>query len=129
LIREGTPVLLTNWAREICMAMRPVCELLDNGPAAGYTEALEQQLRVIDSPELTPSARLLAELRDSKASFADYGLVTAKTYREYFRGLADEFNNHRSLLLREAAESVQRQKELEAADELSLDEFIARYYA
>ena len=103
--------------------------MLDNGPAAGYTEALEQQLRVVDSPALTPSARLLDELRDTQASFAEYGLVTANTYRDYFLGLADEFNNHRPLLLQEAAESVQRQKELEAADDLSLEEFIARYYA
>jgi len=129
LIRNNTPVSLTNWAREICTAMRPICELLDDGPAAGYTEALEQQLMVVDSPALTPSARLLDELRDTQASFAEYGLVTANTYRDYFLGLADEFNNHRPLLLQEAAESVQRQKELEAADNLSLEEFIARYYA
>jgi glutamate--cysteine ligase len=122
-------VLLTNWAREICTAMRPVCELLDTGPTTGYTEALEQQIKVIDMSALTPSARLLADLRDSQVSFAEYGLVKANTYREYFRGLPDEFNSHRALLVREAAESVQRQKELEATDELSLDEFLARYYA
>jgi len=129
LMHNDTPVLLTNWAREICTAMRPVCDLLDNGSATGYTEALEQQIRVIDMPALTPSARLLADLRDTQASFAEYGLAKANIYREYFRGLPDEFNSHRALLEREAAESVQRQKELEAADELSLDEFLARHYA
>ena len=92
-------------------------------------DALEQQIRVIDSPALTPSARLLDELRDSQASFADYGLVMANTYRDYFCGLAEELNNHQPLLVREAAESLQRQQELEASDELSLDEYIARYYA
>ncbi len=129
LIRDKAPVLLKDWARDICVAMRPVCDLLDTGESTGYTEALERQLMVIESAELTPSARLLAELRETRASFAEYGLVTATAYRDYFTGLAAELNGHRALLDEEAAVSLQRQKELEASDTLPLDEFLALYYA
>ena len=129
LVRDNSPVLLKDWALDICAAMRPVCSLLDNGDAQGYVEALDLHIAAIDTPELTPSARLLAELRETGASFADYGLVMANTYRDYFQGLAGELNSHRALLEQEAAVSLQRQRDLEADDELTFDEFVARYYA
>ena len=122
-------MLLKDWARDICVAMRPVCDLLDGGESTGYSEALERQITAINSPELTPSARLLDELRETRASFAEYGLVMANRYRDYFTGLAAEFNGHRALLQEEAAESLLRQKELEASDKLTLDEFLALNYA
>ena len=60
--------------------------------------------------------------------FAEYGLNMANTYREYFMGIADEFNGHRDLLAKEAVKSLLRQRQIEAIDELSLDEYLARYY-
>jgi glutamate--cysteine ligase len=109
--------------------MRPVCELLDTGGALGYVESLDSQIAAITDPELTPSARLLAELQETGAPFAEYGLNMANTYRDYFTGIGDEFNGHKDLLAKEAVESLQRQQKIEAEDELQLDEYLAHYYA
>ena len=129
-LRRGSgKVSLQAWATEICAGMRPVSEMLDAGENTGYVAALDTQLAAIKDPELTPSARLLAELRETGESFADYGLNMASTYRDYFSGIAAEFNGHSELLVKEAAESLERQHAIEAADEMSLDEYLAHYYA
>jgi glutamate--cysteine ligase len=129
LQRDGGAVSLQEWATEICAGMRPLCELLDSGEANGYIESLESQLAAITDPELTPSARLLAELKETGAPFAEYGLNIANSYSDYFTGIAEEFNGHKDLLAKEAVESLQRQQKIEAQDELQLDEYLARYYA
>lgn len=129
LRRDGGTVLLQEWAAGICAGMRPVCELLDTGGALGYVESLDSQIAAITDPELTPSARLLAELQETGAPFAEYGLNMANTYRDYFTGIGDEFNGHKDLLAKEAVESLQRQQKIEAEDELQLDEYLAHYYA
>jgi glutamate--cysteine ligase len=129
LRRDGGTVPLQDWAAGICAGMRPVCELLDAGGVSGYVESLDSQIAAIADPELTPSARLLAELQETGASFAEYGLNIANSYSDYFTGIADEFNGHKDLLVTEALESLQRQQKIEAEDELPLDEYLARYYA
>jgi glutamate--cysteine ligase len=129
LRRAGESAVLQDWAREICTAMRPVCELLDRDADGGYGAALDQQLAVVEDPDLTPSARLLEEVRTAAAPFAEYGLDVARGYREYFEALPADFNAHQALLLQESANSLQKQLATEAGDEMSLDDYIARYYA
>ena len=129
LRRVGEDVRLTDWADEICSQMLPVCELLDSANGSAYRDALAQQHAAVRDSELTPSARLLAELSDTGLGFADYGLETAQRYSEYFANLAADLNQHRALFAREASESVARQLEIERSDEISLDEYIARYYS
>jgi len=129
LRRDTGAVSLQDWATEICERMRPVSEMLDAAETVGYVAALDIQVAAIRDPELTPSARLLAELRETGAPFADYGLNMANTYRDYFNGIAAEFNGHHDLLVKEAAESLQRQQQIESADDMSLDDYIARFYA
>ena len=129
LRRESGDVALQDWASEITSDMRPICELLDGDEPAGYVQALEEQIASIQNPELTPSARLLAELRETRQPFADYGLALARSYREYFDDLGVEFNARTSLLEKESAESLGRQQAIEAADELPLADYLARYYS
>jgi gamma-glutamylcysteine synthetase len=68
-------------------------------------------------------------LRETRQPFADYGLSLARSYREYFDDLGVEFNARTSLLEKESAESLGRQQAIEAADELPLADYLARYYS
>jgi len=83
----------------------------------------------VNDTEQTYSGRLLDVQRDSGESFADFGLSLANNYRDYFTGLGDEFNQHLAALEQESGESLQRQQNIEASDTLSLDEYLAKYYA
>lgn len=129
LRRNGESVRRDAWAARICADMQPLCRMLDAGDEQGYSAALEHALASVHEPELTPSARLLAELSQSGTSFADYGLRLANDYQNYFSAIGEDFNSNLALLRAESASSHVRQRAIEGADELSLDDYIARYYA
>jgi glutamate--cysteine ligase len=129
LRRDGGTVALQDWATEICEGMRPVSEMLDTEASGGYVAALDSQIAAIRDPALTPSARLLADLRETGQPFSDYGLNMANTYRDYFAGIAAEFNARQDMLVEEATGSLQKQQKIEEADEMALDEYLSRYYA
>jgi glutamate--cysteine ligase len=128
LLRVDGKQSLQAWAGEVCEQMRPVCEMLDEGEDGGYVDSLQAQQAAIDNPEQTPSARLLADLRDADAPFAHYGLRIASDYRDYFLGLEEEFNRHHALFETESGESLQRQQQIEAQDDVDLDAYLQRYY-
>ncbi len=129
LMRDGSAVTLTDWALELLADMQPIAELLDCGAGEEYQQALAIQNNVVRDPALTPSARLLSELQDTGLSFAQYGLKTAGTNRAYFKAQAPEHNRRRPDLLAESQASVERQREIEAADQITFDDYIQQYYS
>ena len=87
LKRDGRDFPMLDWARELLDAMQGLCELLDHGePARPYVSALEQQRAKIDDVERTPSARLLADMRQSGESFFQLAQRMSKLHKDYFLG-------------------------------------------
>ena len=80
-------------------------------------------------PESTPSARLLQALRDSKCSFFEFALDLARRHRRYFSSIAPMPPERARQLETEAVESLRRQRDIEAADRLSFEEYLARYFS
>ena len=103
--------------------------MLDSGSEQGYAIALESALAAVQDAEQTYSARLLQSQRETGLAFADFGLQLARDYRDYFLGLPDDFNQHLEALETEAVDSLQKQRDVEEGDDLSLDEYLERYYA
>jgi glutamate--cysteine ligase len=88
LKREGRDFPMLDWARELLDAMQGLCELLDHGePRAPTPRRLEQQRAKIDDVERTPSARLLADMRQSGESFFQLAQSMSKMHKDYFLGL------------------------------------------
>ncbi len=129
LVRGNESVLLREWAASICNDMVQVARLIDPGEQQGHVEAIRYQLQAVDDPERTPSAAILRELRTEGKSLAAYGLELAGRTRDYFRSLAPDLNQHRELLETEAERSLVKQAEIEAADALPFDDYLARYLA
>ena len=133
LQRDGQEVFLRDWALEICEEMEPICELLDANRCANsgadYSSALARQTAAVNDADQTPSARLLHELDQSRLEFADFGLAAAEKYRDYFIELDDSTNQHAELFAQEAQDSIDRQHEIEAQDQISLDAYIEQYYS
>ncbi len=72
LDRAGTRVPLREWALQLLDEMRAVAELLDTArDSRDYTKALGSQRERVLDPELTPSARLLAEIAQSGLGYTD----------------------------------------------------------
>lgn len=130
LNRNGRPIALRVWAMELIDSMRGICELLDEGDERRqYTAALDLQQAKIDEPERTPSARSLEELRTTGESFAQFALRMSHMHKAYFLDLYPPNEQRLAEFRAEAEESLQRQAAIEAADDMTFDQFLADYFA
>lgn len=128
LDRGGRAVPLRDWAAELLDAMAPVAELLDGGSGGPRSQSLRVQRAKVEDADLTPSARMLAEMRANREGFFAFARRMSEQHRAYFQGVALEAARIAELDAL-SAESRQRQRAIEAADDLSFDEFLARYFA
>ncbi|MGH8260325.1 MAG: glutamate--cysteine ligase, partial [Steroidobacteraceae bacterium] len=142
LTREGRRISMTSWAAELLDSMAGICELLDHGdPARPYAQSLATQAAKIRDVKLTPSARLLAELRSTGEGFFDLALRMSRLHKAYFldldaprggagAGLLGGVAAHRMAELEgEAAESHEKQRAIEAGETESFEQYLARYFA
>ena len=130
LDRDGRAVPLEVWARELLDSMRGICELLDHGEAnRPYATALEQQIAKIDDVERTPSARLLAEMRQTGETFSQIALRMSNLHKDYFLGLYPPNERRLAEFAAAAEESHAAQRRIEATDTLDFDTYLARYLA
>jgi glutamate--cysteine ligase len=127
LQRQGEAVKLKDWAKEILEGMTGLCELLDRDRNnADYTQALAQQKAVLRDPELTPSARLLAEMRDTQKGFFAFAKQQSAKHKTYFEGLPIDPENMR-FFEEQSRQSWSTQQALESHDRLSFAAYLQRY--
>ncbi len=130
LRRDGRDVSLRDWAAEIIDSMRGVCELLDEGdPQKPYTAALESQEAKVRDVSLTPSARTLLEMRTNEESFFNFALRMSQVHKSYLLELFSPNESRQDEFAAEAQESLEAQARIEAADKISFDEYLARYFS
>ncbi len=130
LSRGGRETTLGAWAGEIFDGVLAVAEVIDR--LAGddsYTAAVRLLAETVDAPETTLSARIVAELRDTGSSFFEFALGMARCHRDYFNSIAPLRSSQAALLSEEATASIERQKQIEAADKISLDDYLQRYFS
>ncbi|MDX1454402.1 MAG: glutamate--cysteine ligase [Gammaproteobacteria bacterium] len=129
LKRNGRDVLLRDWADDILAKMRPVAALMDRcEPESPYTAALDRQLAVAADPDLTPSARMLAEMQERGESFFAFALRKSQEHHAAISEQAlDAATEQR--MQREARDSLAAQAEIEAADTLGFDEYLEHYFS
>ncbi|MBA3562630.1 MAG: glutamate--cysteine ligase [Gammaproteobacteria bacterium] len=118
------------WAMELLDRMRGVCGLLDQDDAdCSYATALEAQQRAVEDPELTPSARILAGMRETGLSFFPFALQMSEAHKAYFLALGSVWEGRRAIFSDAAENSLAEQRALEAADDIGFEEYLRRYFA
>lgn len=129
LTRLGERLSLRTWADELCQQMHGVFELLDAGLRdKPYSQALAVQQNRVHDPDLTPSARMLAEMRDCGEGFFHFAQRMSKNHERFFLNLP--LSDERQIYFSEAAKkSIEDQKAREAADETDFPEYLRRYFA
>jgi len=127
LQRGDRTVTLRAWGEELLEQLTGVCELLDAGdPGRRYGRALERQRGKLRAPELTPSARLVRELRRTGAGFAAY---TQALSVQHLARLLDPAGHDPAVLAAfaaEAAASLEEQAALERAERGSFEQYLER---
>jgi glutamate--cysteine ligase len=117
------------WAEEVFAGIRPLAALLDELHGDDlYTYSLDQQVAKLVNPDLTPSARMLEIMRSQRIPYFRFVMNQSIAHKGYFdehplrdRALA-EFQ-------RIATESIARQHEVEATDDVDFDTFLESYLA
>jgi glutamate--cysteine ligase len=130
LWRDGRQVPMADWAAELLDSMTGICEMLDQGdPERPYGVALAAQAAKLADAGLTPSARLLTELRSTGETFAGLALRVSAAHKAQLLAQHVPDAQCAARLLAEAGESLQKQAAIEAGDRMSFDEYLARYFA
>ena len=129
LTRAGASIALGDWGRELCDQMLPVAALLDGNSDGDYTAAVMSQRAALVDVGLTPSARLLADLETTGLTVFEYAMSLSRDYADYFRAMPADMNSHFAMLEEESRGSMQRQRRMEAEDNLSFEAYLERYFA
>ncbi len=125
----GRARVLSEWGRDLCDRMTPVCELLDRANDTDrYSRSLAKQTRLFDDAEATPAARVIAEMRGSGESFVAFAHRKSREFGEYFKTCSLD-----AAVVRRfdelAKTSNGERAEIEAADRLPLDAYIGSYFS
>ena len=129
LNKNGQQLSLQAWAHQILDDMQPICALLDQGSLdKPYQLALQQQQALIDNPALTPSAHILACMQQNTQEFGCFASNISALHKNYFMAQPLDSQVHQQFNDMAAA-SLQKQADIEAADNLSFDDFLTRYFS
>ena len=127
--KGGEKISLQDWASELCNKMKAVASLLDRANyCENYFSSVKSQIASVFDSELTPSARMLAEMREHDEGFFHYAQRMSKHHTQYYEnhGLSEE---KKSFFKKMASDSLTKQKQIEADDEISFDEYLERYFS
>lgn len=128
LQRDGAPIELRQWADELLDRIGQTAQLLDSAhDIDAHAASVAQQRRKVADPELTPSARVLRELRSEGISFSRFALNKSAEHAALFRD--DPLPEKLQAEFVEMAErSLQAQREIEAQDKQSFDDYLQHYF-
>lgn len=116
------------WGLNLIEGMRPVAELLDASlETKAYQTSLETEAAKLLNSALTPSAKILATLKEQSCSFAEYALNLAKRHTATLQAEKLDEATH-SRMVQMAEESLAEQMALEQHSTQSFDDFLHDYY-
>ncbi len=118
---------LTSWAGNLLNDCADIALQLDeaNG-TSDYSQALEEQRSKVADPDQTPSAKVLAAMRDQSVPFFRFTMQQALSHAQHFldQPLTAEEQTHFENLV---DESFRSQQAIEAADTRTFGEFLEEY--
>ncbi len=130
LNRNDDTIDLKAWASELLEKIKPIAQLLDQAQGTDeHVESIAAQQAKVDDASLTPSAKVLASMKQHNEGFTAFSLRQSRAHAEYFRSkpLSAEEQAHFEAL---ASTSIAEQAELEQTEEpVDFDTFVGAYQA
>lgn len=125
LSRNNEEITLADWAQEILQESLDVAILLDNTCSdSSYQKAVKEQIAKVENSELTPSAQVLANMRENQTPYFPFALKQSQNSAEYLHNNLDQ---EKIVNFKNITEQSNRDREaIEQSDQLSFDEFLAQ---
>jgi glutamate--cysteine ligase len=120
---------LTQWGGSLLEQCSSIAQLLDQvHGGSDYAAAIAAQELKLEQPEHTPSAMVLAQITEQKIPFFRFAMNQAITHQAHF---AEQplSGQQTAAMIAQSQESIVKQKQIEAADTLSFDDFLMNYLA
>ena len=129
LLRQGESVPLTTWAHDLLDQIGRCAEAIDAVVGGtGHAQAVQAQRAKVDDAEKTPSARVLAGLRETGQSFEAYFLGLGQAHAQALR--AEPLSAETRAAFEAARQaSVSEQAELEQTQSGDFDAYVQAYHA
>ncbi len=113
----------------LCDAMVACCDVLDQGlDSSPHVSALAAQRQKFNDPDATPSAMMLADMKQHGEGFFHFSKRWSEQHLEYFQNMDlepafDEKFRHLS------SQSIRQQEAIESSETQSFDDFLSDYFA
>ncbi len=128
LRRGSDEVAMAEWADALLNEMDGCAALLDQCAGDGdFRSAVEQQRLKAQDPALTPSARVLDDMRRDKLTFFRHAMGLAELHRDFFRQRPLD-RDRQAAFTRMAEQSLSDQAAVEAEEQFSFEDYLANYY-
>ncbi len=127
LSRDGEPLSLKDWAKESLHRMSAIAENLEANGEQGFSEAIAVQQAKIDDADLTPSGKIIQNLKEKDESFFGFAMAHSLKAERYFKSEALDASTYKQYQ-DEASSSLQAQQQIEANDSLTFEDYLAQYY-
>ncbi|WOJ97883.1 glutamate--cysteine ligase [Congregibacter brevis] len=125
---ESGPRLLTDWAEGLLSEIAASAELLDTVHGnSDYAAALAEQHSKVRGDVELPSARVLREMRETGMPYYRFAMGYSNRWAEHFKDGGIDAAAEQSLI-EESTESLSRQTDIEAADDVSFEDYLAAYF-
>jgi glutamate--cysteine ligase len=127
LLQGEKEVALRDWGQSLLSAIAPVAERLDAAHQSNdYSAALANMQLRLDDDSTTPAAKLLSEMEANGETYYRMAMRKAREQQEHFCKRPPSAETM-AKYARLAEESIRRQTEIEASDNLPFDDFLAAY--
>lgn len=120
---------LREWADSLLGEMGAIADLLDRAHGGdGHSASLETQVAKVADPDLTPSARILREMRDRDLPFFRLAMAYSEQWADHFRErpLSPEVQ---AAFEEETRHSLQAQRDIEQADNISFEQHLENFFS
>jgi glutamate--cysteine ligase len=124
---EGKALNLAQWGEHLLDQCAPLAHLLDQNVTDNrYVRSLSQQRQKLRDPDLTPSAKVLATMRDENIPFFRFSMNQGLAQKAHFaeHPLSAQ---ERAFFELSVADSITAQAQIEASDELDYETFLREY--
>ncbi|GAB3105595.1 glutamate--cysteine ligase [Pseudomaricurvus hydrocarbonicus] len=129
LLSASGELSILQWGNALLDDMARVADILDRSyDSRRYSEAVEAQRIKLTHPELTPSARILADMNAHGETFFRFAMNQSLKHSQAYieRPLSDD---ELLAMQREAEASLQRVAELDAEPQVDFEDYLRAYYA
>jgi len=124
LARNGKQIKLRDWANELLQQTAHSAALLDGTHGINkYHLALEAQKAKVMDAGLTPSAQILSSMEASNTGFSAFAMACSQEARNSLTSIPLT-EAQKQTFTEASARSLQDQRNVEAADKISFDEFL-----